>query len=309
MPLDPAKIKNICAISLSNIGDVILTLPAVDILRRDFPQAELTLIVGPKAKSLFDKNPNFKDVIIFEKHDPFRDKIKFVQTLRGKKFDCVVDFRNTVIPFFLGARYKTGFIVNRDAQSHMREKHLARLRSLHRFKDTVSEPKSIVSQTLHKQKVDEWLDEVGFQNDKLLVIAPGAAHPQKCWGANNYAQLAELLAGQYNLNLVIVGDQKDVFQAEALTGRLTAPALNLCRKTNLLEVAELMRRSKVVLANDSGLMHLASYLNRPVVAFFGMGEPKRYHPWAGKSLWFSEMQALHPKEVYSHILRSEWIER
>ena len=66
--LDKSSVKKILVISLSNIGDVILTFPVIDILKEELPAAQLSVVVGPKAVSLFDDNPYIKEVIIFDKH-------------------------------------------------------------------------------------------------------------------------------------------------------------------------------------------------------------------------------------------------
>ena len=69
--------KRILVVSMTNIGDVVLTCPVIDILRRDFPQAKMDVVVGPKAVSLFADNPNF-GVKVFDKQIPFKAKICMV---------------------------------------------------------------------------------------------------------------------------------------------------------------------------------------------------------------------------------------
>ena len=105
--LNKSEINKILVISLTNIGDVILTFPVIDILKEDFPSAKLSIVIGPKAESLFCDNPHLEKVHIFNKHQlPFKT-LRWVLGMRKEHFDLVVDLRNTAIPFMISPRYRT----------------------------------------------------------------------------------------------------------------------------------------------------------------------------------------------------------
>ena len=90
MLCDKTKIENILVVSLSNIGDVILTFPVIDVLRHDFPGSKISIVIGPKAQSLLVGNPNFSQIFIYDKHQSVLGKIRFVRELQMKKFDLIV---------------------------------------------------------------------------------------------------------------------------------------------------------------------------------------------------------------------------
>ncbi len=96
-----SEIKKILVVSLTNIGDVILTFPVIDILKKDFPSAKLSIVIGPKAESLFFKNPYLDKIHIFDKHQPPLKSLSWIGELRRERFDLVVDLRNTAIPFLI----------------------------------------------------------------------------------------------------------------------------------------------------------------------------------------------------------------
>src|SRR5438128_14496 len=125
-PLDHSLIKNILVISLSNIGDVILTCPAIDILCRDFPSAQVTVVIGPKAATLLEGNARLR-VVVYDKHMPWAGQWHWFNTMRRECFDLVVDLRNTLLPFFLNTRVRTR-PQGQSFKGHMRQKHLDRLR-------------------------------------------------------------------------------------------------------------------------------------------------------------------------------------
>ena len=71
MLIDKSKIKKILVISLTNIGDVVLTFPVIDILKENLPDAKISVLIGPKAESLLKGNPVLDKVYVFNKHQPF----------------------------------------------------------------------------------------------------------------------------------------------------------------------------------------------------------------------------------------------
>ena len=100
--LKGSKPKRILVVSQTNIGDVILTCPVIDILRRDFPQAQMDVIVGPKAVSLFGDNPHLR-IKVFDKQASLTQKIRWFLGLYQQHYDCVVDLRRTALAFFFNA--------------------------------------------------------------------------------------------------------------------------------------------------------------------------------------------------------------
>src|ERR1700733_6946963 len=98
--LKKSEPKRILVVSQTNIGDVVLTCPVIDILRNDFPQAKMDVVIGPKAVSLFADNPHF-GVKVFDKQSSLRQKFAWFLDLHKTHYDCVVDLRRTALALFL----------------------------------------------------------------------------------------------------------------------------------------------------------------------------------------------------------------
>ena len=98
-------VNKILFITLSNIGDVILTLPVLDYLREEFPHSDITVMVGPRPKEVFENNPNIDRLIVYDKHLRLNEKIRLFNELKKENFDMVVDLRNTLYGALLPARY------------------------------------------------------------------------------------------------------------------------------------------------------------------------------------------------------------
>ena len=107
------KIKKILVISLTNIGDVILTTPVLSVLRERFPESEITVVAGPKGVPLLTGSRTIDRVIPFDKKAPWWRTAAFTFGLWKERFDLVVDLRNTGFPLFLGSRYRTPLRVDR----------------------------------------------------------------------------------------------------------------------------------------------------------------------------------------------------
>ena len=121
-------INKILFFTLSNFGDVILTLPVLDVLRAKYPQASITVMVGPHASEIFRDNPHIHNLIIYNKYAKFREKIQLFFQLKKECFDLVVDLRNTLFGALLPAGFRTSPFMHIPSYiRHMRERNLYRL--------------------------------------------------------------------------------------------------------------------------------------------------------------------------------------
>lgn len=279
---DKSKIHNILVITLSNLGDVILTFPVIDILKRDFPESRLSVVVGPKAEVLFKENPYIYRTYIFDKAQSGPQKFFWMLELRRQKFDLVVDLRNSAIPFFIQAKYSTPLQIFKPKTTHMKTKHLNRLKSVFKF-----ETESQIHRALFRNENDILYVDNLVKNrigigKKIFVVAPGAANHIKRWTKEGFGRVCDHLARLPNSKIVLAGDSNDKAIADEVS--LTrGDFLNLCGETTITQLAELLRRSTLALTNDSAVMHLASYLDIPVVAIFGPTDPRKYGPWSSRA--------------------------
>ena len=99
MNIKKKKLQRILIVTLSNFGDVVLTLPVIASVKKAFPKAAVSIIIGEKAHQLLCENKVFSEVIVYQKSASLFEKIKFIMHLRRQRFDFVLDLRNTLIPF------------------------------------------------------------------------------------------------------------------------------------------------------------------------------------------------------------------
>ncbi|MFH1355272.1 MAG: lipopolysaccharide heptosyltransferase II [Candidatus Omnitrophota bacterium] len=277
--------NKILFITLSNIGDVILTLPGLDYLRQHFPEAKVTVLTGLRPKRLFENNPNIEKVVVYNKHARLRDKIRLFEELKKENSDIVVDLRNSLFGVLLPARYRNSpFIRIPKHLGHMRDRHLykiynlgfefnpARIKKQEDFFDIDSEDKEHIDNILKENNISG--------SDNLVVIASGARSHSKRWPKEKFKRLIDSLTADRSFKIILVGDKEDAGMNEYIASNVKDPVLDLSAKTTLLQLSYLLKKAKFVVTNDSAVLHLASYLNRPVVAIFGPTDEKKYGPWS-----------------------------
>ncbi len=131
------------------------------------------------------------------------------------------------------------------------------------------------------QAVDLLLDEYGISHDRLVLVAPSTVWETKRWPAASFADVSRRLMNR-GYSLAVIGSAREQPVCDEVV-RCAPGAINLSGKTHLGELAELVRRSVLCLTNDSGPMHLAIALGRPVVSIFGPTDPIWIGPYRRES--------------------------
>lgn len=299
MRLKKEEIKKILFVSLSNIGDAVLTLPALDFIRNNFPEAEITVISGVRPAEIFQNNPFIRKVIPFDKKSTLSRKIAFIRQLNREKFDLVVDLRNSFFGIFLKAKFKTPFFLHTPRHLlHMKEKHLFKVKSL-----KLKEEKIVLDKTFYIPKEAEARINVLLKenncsdNDKIIVIAAGAKSHTKRWDKEKFLELIDALYNEFKAKIILVGDKEDAAINSYILGLAKQKVIDFTSKTNLKELACLLKRSSLVITNDSACLHVASYFDVPVLAIFGPTNERKYGPWSNKSIAVTKQIFCRPCEL------------
>ncbi len=290
-------VRKILFITLSNLGDMVLTFPSLDYLRVVFSEASITVISGERGKELFENNPSVFRWIAFDKHAALREKFSLLQTLQKERFDLIIDLRNSFFGVYLKAQYKTSlFLLPPKQILHMRDRHLYKIQSV-LSNIGLSKVRDVQKVALHitesdKDYVGDLLKKNGvIWEDRIIAISVGARSHIKRWKEEKFAELVFSLAKEPKVKMVLVGDSQDAPIAERIIELSKVPAINFTGKTTFLQLASLFQMSACVITNDSAALHLASYLDRPVVAIFGPTDESKYGPW-------SRISAVVKKEVF-----------
>ncbi|HDN86564.1 MAG TPA: glycosyltransferase family 9 protein [Candidatus Omnitrophica bacterium] len=255
----------------TNLGDTILSLPVLDKLKASYPQAKITAIVSPKTKEFLLRNNFIDDVVVFDKRWRIREKMRFCWDLKGK-YDLIIDLKNSLLPFLLGIRRRTPFWRRSCKDVHIKDEYLSLVKKIVSQEPVIKRSSFLLTPEEEKK----W-----YQENIPPSIFVGCSSRS---AVKRYPYLKEVvfsLAEDYPL--VIVGGNedrefyKDILKIEGV--------IDLVGKTTMSEVFFLLENYAVLfLGVDSALLHLASYIDLPIVAIFGPTSFLRYGPWSTKSI-------------------------
>ncbi len=176
------------------------------------------------------------------------------------------------------ARHRAWPVFGR-AKTHMKEKHLERLRSIVGVLPLVHHRYAIMPSKADKGTARHLL--MGMTD--LVLVAPGAADHRKRWSEEGFLKVINFLVKERGQKVVVVGDLKDKPVIVRILKDAASGVFNLCGMTSLTELACVVDRCKAAVVNDSGVMHVCSYYYVPTVSLFGPTDPFFYGPWGKDS--------------------------
>lgn len=288
------EVKNILYITLSNLGDAMMALPAFDFLRREYPESRITVVAGPRTRCVFENHPDVGELIVFDKHAPLRDKIALFRRLKRTGFDCIIDLKNTFYRWALKAVYKNPAFIRYPAWcSHSSQKHLYKaVVALHgtgideeHFEELNSRrnPSFILGRDFDAAR--DLLAGEGISPVKgFVLMVPGALSSLKRWTKEGFIDVGRQIIEQYGLKIVVAGIPSEQCLIDSIVAGIGKGSAGLCGKMTFGQLAAMVELSKLVICNDSGVLHLASYLDKLVVGIYGPSDYKEYGPWSRRGL-------------------------
>jgi len=289
------SINKILFITLSNMGDVILTLPVLDALKLNFPEAKIWVMVGPRPKEIFENNPYIDKLIIYDKYAALREKMKLFFALKKEHFDIVIDLRNTLFGALLPSRFRTSpFLYIPSHIKHMKERNLYRLyKALKMQEKFIVYPiikKSLFIVKQDKDYVNRLLEKNNIHpNDKIVIIAPVARGANRRWEKEKFVCVSRSLNQDYKV--ILVGQDSDKAITQYISNNCQGEIFDFAGLTNLKGLAYLIQKASLVIVCDTGILHLASYMDVPVLGLFGASDETKYGPW-------SDNFAIVKKEIF-----------
>jgi heptosyltransferase-2 len=294
MQIDKPLVKRMLVITLSNVGDVILTTPVIRLLAKEFPDSRIDIMCGPSGKAIFEKDPRIFKTIIYDKHLPMVQKRRLQLKLGKLSYDLIVDLKNTIFPLLLGPKFRTATIQRfPKSVTHSAKRHLYRLASLG-IKNLAEEPyiyippedEAYVSNLLKDNNIRE----------PIVVINPGAKSHLKRWMPEGFAEVADRLVEECGASVVFVGMDEDKEVVAKILFKMKKKSCNLVGKTNIRQLAALLKKAKLLITNDSAPLHLGCAVKTKVLAIFGPTDPDKYGPTGDLDIVMSTKLSCSPCE-------------
>lgn len=273
-PVEPARLL---VITLSNIGDVVLTTPVLEALSNHFPNTAIDTFADARSAQLLGAAPYLGEIFLYNKRADWCEHLRFLHALRRRRYRLVVDLRGPVVAYMLRAEQRLTKPRRRRPGLHAVEEHFAALAPL---LPRVAPPPC----RLYLSDVDHLLASkllADLPGKHWLAIAPGANWPGKKWPREHYRALLRFAAQRFDA-AIIVGSDQDLADAQAIASN-ALPHVITTGSTELRTAAAVLSHAQAFVGNDSGLGHIAAALGVPTLTVFGPGDPARYRPWGPRA--------------------------
>ena len=294
LPAHLVSYKRILLIQLGDIGDVILTLPAIRALRENYPESRIVVCVREKAREIIEDCPWASEVMTVRKErKPLKsailDQSHWMRELRAHRFDLAIDLRTgtrgAIIAGFSGAGTRIGRFAtdgrlwrNRvfthlvtppdEACQYAVEHNLNILFPLHlKIRDSALR---ITVPAHRKQAATRLLSSENIpMNRPLLAFHPFSLWKYKEWQVNSCAELIDDVQLRYDVTVVITGSSEERGRADQVVARCRTKPFNLAGKTSIGELAAVFSACRGFIGVDTAALHLAAAAGVPTLGIFG----------------------------------------
>lgn len=262
-------------ITATRIGDAVLSSGLIHKLKDEIPNARFTVVAGPDAAPLFLDTPGLDEIIVFAKERDGGHWFKLWRKVSRKRWGLVVDLRGSAINRFLSTRRRA--VKRRHAGPPVHK--VVEAARLLKLEDDPPAPFLYTD-----AETEARADELTAGEGPILALAPAANWVGKTWPAERFAQVAIQMLGRGGPmeggRLMVLGGPQDAGVVATL--RHVAPKsrfIDLVGHADLITAYACLKRARLFVGNDSGLMHLAAAAGAPTLGLFGPSDEQLYSPW------------------------------
>jgi len=320
--------RNILVIDFGQLGDVVMSLPALHAIRRRFPRARITVTVGKPGAEIIDLSRYADETLVVDRvalRDGFKPLsvlrlLQLVRDIRRRRFDFVIDLHSlsetNLLGFLSGAPKRLfsrrphawDFLANFSPRPPIEADHRTR-HLVDRYLD-VLQPLNIqeaprAPRLATKSKDDKTIERIlkkakAETGAPLVGLFPGAGHPSRCWPLEIFAELADFLERNHGARILVFAGPEERAWLPAMRALFPKSALILDGLT-IAQLASAQARLSVFVSNDTGPIHIAAAVGSPVVLLLDKRAPESYLPRAQRQrvIYSSTISEITVAEVYA----------
>lgn len=321
--------SNILVIDFGQLGDVVLSLPALRAIRERFPSAQITVTVGKPGAEVVNISGYANATLVVDrvalrdgpKLSSIARIVKLVRDVRRRQFDFVIDLHSlsetNLLGFLSGAPkrlysrrpgrsldFLANFVPRPPIETDHRTRHL-----IDRYLDvlaplgvkdvdrlprlrTRNDDVTAVDKLLKKEKAESGVPLIG--------LFPGAGHPSRCWPLERFAELADFLTRNDRVRVIVFAGPEERELVQQIRSLFPPTAIILDRLT-IPQLAAAQARLAVFVSNDTGPMHIAAAVGTPVVLLLDRRAPESYQPLGEQHriIYSSTIPEISVDEVYA----------
>jgi len=299
--INPSKLNRVLVVRLDEIGDVVITTPFLRELRRNLPNAWITLAVKPEVHNLVELCPYVNEVVTYDWDT--RGRFSKLQRhgrafrlawrhLLWRRFDLAIlprwdidIYHGSFVTYFSGARWRVSYsetisarkkclnngfdqlfthVLSDDNVKHEVEHNLDVIRFL--GWQVQGKRLELWDNEQDQAFAEEFLNAHQVKADDLLItLSIGARAARRVWPIDRFADLALWLRNFYGARLIVVGDSREQPLGETLERALGSWVVNAVGRTTLRQSTALLKRCRLFVGNDTGPMHIAAAVGLPLI--------------------------------------------
>ena len=324
------SLKSICILRLSSIGDITHMIPIIKTLQKHSPKTNITWIIGKTEYSLVK---NMKDIefVVINKKNIIKSIRDLLELRKRKIFDILlhmqVSLRSNILSLLVKSERKIGFdsinsknlhrffiteSIKTVPNSHVLDNFFCFLKKLEIMDKEYDGDIGIIKNSF---KDSEILSNMNIDK-KYVVINPftsSRSFNYREWNINNYIPIIKYLYKQYNLVTIITGSSTDneINMAEKIYKGIinVCPVYNYVGKTNLQELYKILAGCEFYIGPDSGTLHIASILSKPVLGLYATSNPSRTGPFQNMKFIINKYPEALKKYNNKSVSNAKWGER
>jgi len=293
MKINQSEIKKILCIKPRGIGDIVLSTIILDNLIAHYPNAKIDYLTEHFAKYSVKNNPLVNKVLTMHKTEFF---LKVAWRIRKEKYDMVIDLwsnpRSAQITFLSGVKYRVGYAyrgrkyaynilgTSNKGDHHSAEHNLELLQPL--GAKIVSKKIHFAIGTIEKFFADEFFTENKLDVQKVFGIIPSGGWDSKRCDKEKWVEICNESVKNFNCKILVLWGPGDEIDAKFIKANLGENCF-LAPKSSLPQMAAMISKCNLVIANDSGPMHISAALAIPTIGIFGPTNPKAHGPYSPNS--------------------------
>ncbi|MBD3264806.1 MAG: hypothetical protein GF375_06865 [Candidatus Omnitrophica bacterium] len=307
--------QKILLVRTDRLGDVVLSTPAIKIIKDNFPSASISFLCQPSTREVLEGNPYLDEVIICDKYGKHRNipgLCRLIWSIRRKKFDWAIILHPTNrvhiiaflagIPLRIGWDKKSAFLLTRKLP-HLKHKGIKHeseynLDILKELGLTITSPCFYFpNKESATQKVNLLLQKQKALSKKLVAVHPSASCASKRWPQIKFIRLIRLIKNDFpDVIIALLTSEKESQFADKIAEE--KEILDLRGKLSIPEIGALLKKSILFISNDSGPVHISAALDTPVISIFGRNDPgispRRWKPLGRDCFYLKEETGCQP---------------
>lgn len=304
---DWTNLKNILCIRLDNMGDVLMTTPAIRALKRSVPERKITLLVSSAGAAVARFIPEADDILIFDtpweknpKNDSYMPLQNITEAIRQRAFDGAVIFNvysqnplpAAMLCYMAGVPDVAGYcrenpyglmshwIPDDEPLTDIRHEVVRQLHLVKQIGANINDhslslqlPAGSLEKTLEKIK------DLGINpNEKTVIIHPGVSEPKRQYPVILFAETAKMIVDKFDCQLLLTGSASEKKLTDEIGKHSQGKTFNLAGKLSVEELIGVIKKSSLLISNNTGPAHIAAATGTPVVVLYAKSNPQ-HAPW------------------------------